>query len=104
MTLQVLPAYLHARIRDRMLSSSWSDEPLPRTWLSLVNPARLTKKRRLEEDGLLQAEWKRVAWELTNIGERLGAIAGLVNFLVFLHDGRCVTKACHGTPRDEDAI
>ena len=34
------------------------------------------------------AEWKRIAWELTNVGERLGAIAGLVNFLVFLYDGR----------------
>lgn len=71
-----------------MLSSYWSDEPLPRSWFSLIDPRRLAKRRRVEEDGLLAAEWKRVAWEVLNVGEKLGAIAGLVNFLVFLYDGR----------------
>lgn len=89
MTLLVLPAYLHSRIRDRMLSSSWSDEHLPRSWFSLFDLRRiLLKRRREEDDGLWGNEWKRVAWELMNVGEKIGAMAGLVNFLVFLYDGR----------------
>ena len=89
MTLLVLPSYLHSRIRDRMLSSSWSDEDLPRSWFSLFDLRRiLSKRRREEDDGLWRNEWKRVAWEVMDLGEKIGAIAGLVNFLVFLYDGR----------------
>jgi peroxin-2 len=90
MTLLVLPSYLHARLRDRMLSSSWSDEPLPRSWLSLIDIRRSFKRgrRRGEEEGEWRGEWKRVVWELLSIGERAAAVAGLVNFLVFLYDGR----------------
>lgn len=91
MTLQVLPAYLHSRLRDRMLSSSWGDEPLPTSWFSLLDVRRAFKSRRRrtgEEEGQLGREWKRVVWELLSAGEKLGAVAGLVNFLVFLYDGR----------------
>lgn len=89
MTLLVLPSYLYSRIRDRMLSSSWSDEDLPRSWFSLLDlRRRFVKRRREEDDGLWGREWKRVAWELLSLGEKLGAIAALVNFLVFLYDGR----------------
>ncbi|KAM0793534.1 hypothetical protein ACM66B_000972 [Microbotryomycetes sp. NB124-2] len=89
MTLQVLPAYLHARVRDAMLSSAWSDEALPRSWLSLFDVRRvMTKQRRQRDEGQLVNEWKRVAWELMAVGEKIGAIAGLANFLVFLYDGR----------------
>ena len=93
MVLEVLPLYLHARLRDRMLSAAWSDESLPRSWLSLIDLRRLSKRRRRaadEEDGRWRGEWKRVVWELLSLGERLAAIAGLANFLVFLYDGRCV--------------
>ncbi|KAL8284161.1 hypothetical protein RQP46_004910 [Phenoliferia psychrophenolica] len=67
MAREVLPLYLHARIRDRML-----------------------RRRRAvgEEDGEWRGEWKRVVWELLSLGERIAAIAGLANFLVFLYDGR----------------
>ncbi|ORY90190.1 Pex12 amino terminal region-domain-containing protein [Leucosporidium creatinivorum] len=89
MTLLVLPSYLYSRIRDRMLSSSWSDEDLPRSWLFLLDLRRgLVKRRREEDDGQWGREWKRVAWEVLSLGEKLGAIAALVNFLVFLYDGR----------------
>jgi peroxin-2 len=93
MSLQILPAYLHSRVRDRMLSAAWSDEALPRSWFSLVDPRRLSAARRRgngEEEGQWGREWRRVVWELLGLGERLGAVAGLVNFLVFLFDGRYV--------------
>ncbi|BGP12377.1 peroxisome assembly protein (Peroxin-2) [Rhodosporidiobolus nylandii] len=89
--LVVLPPYLHARLQDRMLSSSWADEPLPRSWLSLFDLRRLilTRGRRREEEAIqMKREWKRTAWELLGVGEKLAALAGLLNFLVFLHNGR----------------
>ncbi|KAK4701548.1 peroxin-2, partial [Phenoliferia sp. Uapishka_3] len=91
MALEVLPAYLYARIRDRMLSAAWSDESLPTSWFSLVDIRRFSKQRRREtgeEEGDWRGEWKRVVWEVLGLGERLAAIAGLANFLVFLYDGR----------------
>ncbi|GAA5987632.1 hypothetical protein JCM11641_001174 [Rhodosporidiobolus odoratus] len=89
--LVVLPPYLHTRLQDRMLASSWSDEPLPRSWFSLVDLRRLirTSGRRREEEVIQwRREWMRTAWELLGVGEKLSALAGLLNFLVFLHNGR----------------
>ncbi|KAK4055154.1 peroxisome assembly protein (Peroxin-2) [Microbotryomycetes sp. JL201] len=89
MTLQILPSYLHSRVRDAMLSSAWSDEALPRSWISLLDLRRvMSKQRRQRDEGQLANEWKRVAWELVTFGEKIGAMAGLANFLVFLYDGR----------------
>lgn len=84
--LEVLPSYLQSRVRDRMLAASWSDNPMPRTWLSLFDLRR--RRRESDDPGLLADEWKRVIWEVLGFTERLGAIASLVNFLVFLYDGR----------------
>ena len=54
-----------------------------------VRRAFKSRRRRTgEEEGQLGREWKRVVWELLSAGEKLGAVAGLVNFLVFLYDGR----------------
>ncbi|GAA6063918.1 hypothetical protein JCM10212_003536 [Sporobolomyces blumeae] len=88
--LFVLPPYLHARLQDRMLSSSWSDEPLPRSWASLVDVRRLLVKgpRKEEERIQLKREWKRAVWELFGLGEKFGQIAALASFLVFLYNGR----------------
>lgn len=83
--LQVAPIYVIARLRDTMAASSWADEPLPRSWLSLINPGRLGNKRRRTE---LKAEWKRSVWELVNASDRLYAMLDLANFLVFLYDGK----------------
>lgn len=91
MALEVVPTYLYARLRDRMLSSSWSDEYLPASWLSLIDLRRLSQRRRRntgEEEGQWRGEWKRVAFELLGVCERVGAIAGLANFLIFLYDGK----------------
>lgn len=91
MAFQVLPGYLSARLRDRMLTASWSDQPLPRSWFSLVDVRRLSRRRRRrneEEEDQWGREWKRVAWEVMGLGEKLGAMAGLANFLVFLYDGK----------------
>ncbi|KAM0756509.1 hypothetical protein T439DRAFT_308996 [Meredithblackwellia eburnea MCA 4105] len=91
MVLTVLPAYLHSRLRDRMMTSFWSDEPLPQSWLSLVDLRRLSRSRRREtgeDDGEWRAEWKRVVWEIMSLGERIAAIAALANFLIFLYNGR----------------
>ncbi|KAI5476383.1 hypothetical protein MNV49_007832 [Pseudohyphozyma bogoriensis] len=89
--LAVLPPYLFSRLRDQMLSSSWADEPLPRTWLSLIDLRRASRRwrrRNGEEEGQWGWEWKRAVWEVINLGERIGAILGLANFLVFLYNGK----------------
>lgn len=88
--LVVLPPYLHSRLQDRMLTSSWADEPLPRSWFSLVDLRRLMARGRRREEEMIQwkREWKRTGWELLNVGERLSAVLGLVNLLVFLYNGR----------------
>lgn len=89
--LVVVPPYLHARLQDRMLSSSWADEPLPRSWFSLVDLRRLRARGRRRDDELIQwrREWKRTAWEVLSLAERFSAVLGLANFLVFLYNGRC---------------
>lgn len=91
MAFQVLPSYLHTKAVDRMLSSAWPDESLPRSWFSLFDLRRLNKRRRRrlgEEDDKLGREWKRVVWELLGVGEKLMALGRLTNFLIFLYDGR----------------
>lgn len=76
-----------------MLSSSWSDYPLPSSFFSLLNLRRLTASRRRADTlspsrTTLSNEWKRLVWESTRFSEKIGQILGLVNFLVFLYDGR----------------
>ena len=76
-----------------MLSSSWSDYPLPSSFFSLLNLRRLTVSRRRADTlspfrTTLLNEWKRLVWESTRFSEKIGQILGLVNFLVFLYDGR----------------
>ncbi|SCZ87357.1 BZ3500_MvSof-1268-A1-R1_Chr2-2g04823 [Microbotryum saponariae] len=91
MALLVLPSYLHSRLRDRMLLSSWSDEPLPSSWFSFFNPIRILNVLvRPSKDSSLRwrMEVKRVCWELLNLVERCTAMATLANFLIFLYDGR----------------
>lgn len=89
--LLVLPPYLHVRLHDTMLTSSWEDEPLPRSWGSLIDLRRgfgRDRRRREEERIQWKREWKRSLWELLGVGEKLGAMAALANFLVFLYNGR----------------
>ncbi|KDE05695.1 hypothetical protein MVLG_03929 [Microbotryum lychnidis-dioicae p1A1 Lamole] len=91
MALLVLPSYLHSCLRDRMLLSSWPDEPLPSSWFSFFNPIRLLNVLvRPSKDSSLRwrMEFKRVCWELLNLVERCTAVATLANFLIFLYDGR----------------
>lgn len=92
--LSVLPSYLLARVRDRMLASSWSEEPLPRQWYSLIDPRRLlpskSRRRNTDESGRLGREWRRVVWEGLRVGEKVLALLDLTNFLIFLFDGRSV--------------
>lgn len=94
--LTILPPYVLAKLRDRMLSSSWSDEPLPRNWFALIDPRRAFPSRtgRSDDEGAsrLSGEWKRVIWEGLRVGEKAIALADLVNFLVFLYDGRSVVS------------
>ncbi|GAA5898098.1 hypothetical protein JCM8208_000154 [Rhodotorula glutinis] len=88
--LVVLPPYVHARLQDQMLTSSWADEPLPRSWFALVDLRRLVKRGPRRDDEMIQwrREWKRTGWELLGVAERLSAVLGLANFLVFLYNGR----------------
>ena len=89
--LVVLPPYLPSRLQDRMLESSWADEPLPRSWLSLVDLRRMRSRggrRKEDEVALWKREWKRAAWELLSATERLGALLGLANLLIFLYNGK----------------
>ncbi|GAA5823053.1 hypothetical protein JCM3770_005714 [Rhodotorula araucariae] len=88
--LVILPPYLHSRLQDQMLTSSWADEPLPRSWFALVDPRRLLVRGRRRDEEMIQwgREWKRTAWELFGVAERFSAVLGLANFLVFLYNGR----------------
>ncbi|BGP52618.1 peroxisome assembly protein (Peroxin-2) [Rhodotorula sphaerocarpa] len=88
--LVVLPPYLQARLQDRILDSSWADEPLPRSWFSLVDLRRLRTRGRRRTDELARwsGELKRTAYELLSTGERLGAVLGLSNLLIFLYNGK----------------
>ena len=90
--LVIVPPYLHSRLQDQMLTSSWADEPLPRSWFALVDLRRLLTRGARREDEMIQwrREWKRTGWELLGVAERLSAVLGLANFLVFLYNGRCV--------------
>lgn len=99
--LVVLPPYVHARLQDQMLTSSWADEPLPRSWFALVDLRRLVKRGPRRDDEMIQwrREWKRTGWELLGVAERLSAVLGLANFLVFLYNGRCVLSAVPSSPR-----
>lgn len=84
--LAVVPSYLRARLSPEI--SSWADEPMPRRWTSLLNITNLTKDTYSPARQRFLAFWRRVAWELVERGEKLVAVAGLVNFLIFLYNGR----------------
>lgn len=92
MLLSIAPPYLLARLRDHMLGAGWADEPLPTRWRDLWRrpEASTSGSRDLRyiawQD--LKAQWKRVAWECLGAAERLTSILDLVNFLVFLYNGR----------------
>lgn len=91
--LTVLPSYLSKRLQDTLLSSSWSDHALPSTPFALLNPLRLLPARHAADrrspiGSTLASEWKRLAYESTLLLEKFGQVVGLVNFLVFLYDGR----------------
>ncbi|KAK4057724.1 peroxisome assembly protein (Peroxin-2) [Microbotryomycetes sp. JL221] len=90
MTLQVLPSYLLSKTRDAMLSSAWSDEPLPSHWWKLFDLRRFNTLRRDQQQGhvTIVQEWKRICWQILNSTENVINMAGLINFLVFLYDGR----------------
>lgn len=101
--LTVLLPYSNTRLQDLMLNSSWSDEPLPRSWVSLFNPTRAftrrassssneneNERRRRREEELIQwkREWKRSVWEFSRFLEKLSNLLGLLNFFVFLYNGK----------------
>jgi len=75
--LATVPEYLIAKARDRMLVRGWSDYPRARS-LSR-DPAR--RKREL----------KRIAWDTLVSVENFWQTAKLVNFLLFLYNGRYPT-------------
>ena len=91
--LAILPTYLHTRLQDTLLTSTWSSHPLPRSPFSLLNPFRLLPSRRRSDflsptHTTITNEYKRLLYESLQLSEKLGQIIGLVNFLIFLWDGR----------------
>lgn len=77
--LTVVPPYLHSRVRDYMLSSGWADHPsFP--FSSLVSSSSTSTPR--------ANQLKRLVWDLLARSEQVWATLGLLNFLVFLYDGR----------------
>ena len=64
--LTIFVPYLHARIRAYALSNAWPDAP--------------------------SSDRRRKAWELLTRLESIHGLAALVNFLVFLWNGRYVTS------------
>lgn len=86
LALAVVPSYLRARVSP--LLSSWGDEPLPRSTLSLLNLTNLLRPRTSPRRIRFLAQWRRVLWEALERGEKLVALFGLVNFIVFLYNGQ----------------
>uniref|UniRef100_A0ABL7CMS0 Pex N-terminal domain-containing protein n=1 Tax=Puccinia triticina (isolate 1-1 / race 1 (BBBD)) TaxID=630390 RepID=A0ABL7CMS0_PUCT1 len=70
--LAVVPAYIHARIRDHMLSGGWPDGPRASTW-----PAILASRHR-----------RRTLWELVERLDLLRRALQLATLLRFLHNPR----------------
>ncbi|WAQ92483.1 hypothetical protein PtA15_16A391 [Puccinia triticina] len=70
--LAVVPAYIHARIRDHMLSGGWPDGPRASTW-----PAILASRHR-----------RRTLWELVERLDLLRSALQLATLLRFLHNPR----------------
>lgn len=78
--LDILPSYLNSRLRDLMLSRAWPDCPSTPDLTSL-----LSKKI----DSLSQKRyWRRLAWDLSTGLNQLLSGAQLINFLIFIYDGR----------------
>lgn len=75
-----------------MLSRGWSDYPSPGDTLALFSPFRDASSVEAQKK---QRERKRWAWETWNSLEKVWQAGKLINFLVFLHDGRCVTLLCY---------
>ena len=61
---------------------------MPRRWISLLNVSNLGKETYSPARQRFLAAWRRVVWEVVERGEKLVAVAGLVNFLIFLYNGR----------------
>lgn len=93
--LVVVVPYVSTRVSELVLrvdysSSSWSDEPLPRTWLSLVDPRRFLpffSSSCSEERIEWKREWKRTVVELVRASEHVANLLTLSNLLVFLYNG-----------------
>jgi peroxin-2 len=85
MLLSVAPPYLHSKLRDHMLSQGWADYLLPDSWLSILLPWKKGARR----PGARTRYLKRLVWEVTAKWDQLSSAAKLINFLVFLYNGRC---------------
>ncbi|KAG0149722.1 hypothetical protein CROQUDRAFT_669040 [Cronartium quercuum f. sp. fusiforme G11] len=78
--LDILPFYLHGRLRDYMLTSTWADCP-PAPSISSLFSSTIDRSRR-------KRYWCRFAWDLSTILERICSSCKLAHFLIFLYDGR----------------
>ena len=79
--LATLPGYLCSRIRDYMLVNGWPDYPRSS---SLTRLFHLTPARR-------RRELRRLLWDALTRIEKGWASLKLINFLLFLYDGRYPT-------------
>lgn len=61
---------------------------MPRRWIHLLQLHQLLKARDSPSRERWLASWRRVVWEVIERGEKVVAVAGLVNFLLFLYNGR----------------
>lgn len=84
--LSVLPEYLSTKLRDYMLANGWADYPMPKSSLALFLPKRASESSRDFERR--KRERKRWAWNVYSRFEKIWAAARLLNFLVFLYNGR----------------
>lgn len=85
--LSVFPAYAHARMRDFMLVNGWPDYPAPNSLLAVLRNKSPARRRR---------ELKRLGWDALMQFEKLLTASKLINFLLFLYNGRYVTSPCSG--------
>ena len=79
--LATLPGYIHTRLRDYMLVNGWPDYPRSNGIVRLFQLSRARRRREL----------RRLLWDLLTRLEQIWTSMKLVNFLLFLYDGKYPT-------------
>ncbi|EGG08824.1 uncharacterized protein MELLADRAFT_84390 [Melampsora larici-populina 98AG31] len=78
--LKILPSYLNSRLRDYMLSSSWSDYTSTPNLSSLFSSST--------HPSIRKKYWFRFIWDTYNLLDQIDSSAKFINFSIFLYNGQ----------------